>query len=550
MNATIWGMTPSTPTGKEATQAAGQAQTGSIEIRVGRHGEQLDAQRIKSRTVSPVGRNTHEPRLDLAGKHVHFVGIGGCGMSGLARIVRRDGAICSGSDLASSAAIDSLLEEDFHVQLDQSAETVPDPCDLLVISAAIHEDHPEALEARRRDISVIKYAALLGQLMSGRTGVAVAGTHGKSTTTSLLGHVLILCGIDPSIIVGATCPQIGGGWRCGESDVLVAEACEFDRSFHNFLPRHAVILNVEEDHLDVYNSINEIVESFAEFARLLPGDGTLLIQHELPHRLAITAGLDCEVQTIGFAPQADWCVQVTDGAGSTVPSTDFAAAIPPAEGAHRSGFMPVNLYYRDELVTEWCNPMAGEHMAYNAAAAAVMAHRLGASWPKIAEAIATFRGLDRRMELLGQRLVSQPHDKGGLVTIVDDYGHHPTEIDTTLRALRRCYDPKRLVCVFQPHQHSRTRFLMEQFAASFSQADLVIVPHIYFVRDSEQERHAVRAADLVDRLRTRGKQAMHLYPFDAIVEQLELIAQDGDLIVTMGAGDVWRIGRAFLNNSN
>ena len=455
---------------------------------------------------------------------MHFVGIGGCGMSGLARITRQAGAVCSGSDMADSTTIEALRADGFDVALEQTAATVPAALDLLVVSAAIGPEHPERVEAERRGVPVLKYAQLLGQLMVGRTGVAVAGTHGKSTTTSLLAHVLIECGQDPSLIVGANCPQIGGGSRVGGSDVLVAEACEYDRSFHSLHPRHGVILNIEEDHMDVYGSLEEIVASFAHFAGLLPAGGSLLIQHEMPHRLAVGAGLTCPVETIGFAPQADWQVQLADAEAEA-----DAAAVPTVRLAHRG-----------RVVAEWPSPLPGEHMAYDAAAAAVTAHRLGADWSDIARAVAGFRGLDRRMQRLATREVD-----GGQITIVDDYGHHPTEVDTTLRALRRHYRPSRLICVFQPHQHSRTRFLMEQFATSFSEADIVIVPHIYFVRDSEQERHAVKAGDLVDRLRSRGRQAMHLYPFEAIVEQLELIVRGGDLVVTMGAGDVWRVAEGL-----
>jgi UDP-N-acetylmuramate--alanine ligase len=228
------------------------------------------------------------------------------------------------------------------------------------------------------------------------------------------------------------------------------------------------------------------------------------------------------VETIGFAPQADWRVEVVD-----------------TEPIH------VRLYHKGEAVAEWNCPLPGEHMAYNSAAAALTARRLGADWRGIGNAIASFQGLDRRMQRIGTRIIA-----GGKITVVDDYGHHPTEVDTTLRALRRHYRPRRLICIFQPHQHSRTRFLMEQFATSFSEADVTIVPDIYFVRDSERERHAVRAADLVDRLRKRRRQAMHLYPFEAIVEQLELVARDGDLIVTMGAGDVWKVARMFVDGAS
>jgi len=200
--------------------------------------------------------------IDLAGKHVHFVGIGGCGMSGLARMVRTRQAICTGSDQTDSSTIESLMDDGFDIALTQTSDSVPTDCDILVISAAIADTHPEVVEANRRGVRVVKYAAMLGELMIGRTGIAVAGTHGKSSTTSLLSHILIQANCDPSFIVGANCEQIGGGSRCGQSDILIAEACEFDRSFHSLHPTHAGILNVEEDHLDYYKNLEEINESF------------------------------------------------------------------------------------------------------------------------------------------------------------------------------------------------------------------------------------------------------------------------------------------------
>ncbi len=528
-----------------------------------------EASTMKTHTALPIV-------LPLAGKHVHLVGIGGSGMSGLARIIKAHGATCSGSDFSPSVVLESMQRDGINVVYEQTADSVPTPCDLMVISAAVKYDHAEVVEAQRRGIIVLKYAQMLGQLMLGHAGIAVSGTHGKSSTTSMTGHILIQAGLDPTIIVGAQCAQIGGNARIGSvrrsddtaspssssSNLLVAEACEFDRSFHNFHPKLAVILNVEEDHLDTYGSLDAIVDSFHHFAGLLPQKpwqppvpppapesttnsvvtqqgGYLLIQHELAHRLKITAGLDCTVETIGFAPQADWRVEVKmTGVAEAGDTTATPVQVP-----------RVVLHHRGKVVAQWRNPLPGEHMAYNAAAAAILSHQVGATWPKIIAALESFGGLDRRMQRLGERhltgLQATSTDNHGVV-VIDDYGHHPTEIDTTLRALRAHYQPKRLICVFQPHQHSRTRFLMEQFAASFSYADVVIVPHIFFVRDSEQERKAVSAADLVDRIRQRGGQAMHLYPFEAIVEQLELIAKPGDLLVTMGAGDVWKVAHAFL----
>ncbi|HRQ74316.1 MAG TPA: UDP-N-acetylmuramate--L-alanine ligase [Phycisphaerales bacterium] len=473
----------------------------------------------------------------FAGKAIHLIGIGGCGMSGLARMLRDLGALCSGSDSTPSDLTESLCASGIPVNLDQTKGILPEQCDLVVASAAIKPDHPEMLAAVARGLPAFTYAEMLGQVQAERTGISIAGTHGKSTTTAMLCHVLIECGFDPSFIVGATCEQIGGGSRTGgqimpkgtyqgQPGALIAEACEFNRSFHHHRPRLGLINNVEEDHLDIYGSLDEIVRAFAEFAQLLPDaneGGRLLIAHEGAHRREITAGLVCRISTFGFSPAADYQV-VTDPSVRRV-------------GVLQDG----------HWLAQWTISMPGEHNAMNSAAAAILAHWLGADWDDIAKALGSFEGIDRRMQRLGTKPVP-----GGEVVVYDDYGHHPTEIEKTLKAIRAAelgtgrVAPGRLICVFQPHQHSRTRFLLEQFAQSFSSADVVIVPHIYFVRDSEIEKTKVSAADLVDRLRHRGVSAMHLYPFEAIVEQLEVICKPGDVVVIMGAGPVWQVGRDFL----
>ncbi len=469
----------------------------------------------------------------MAGQRLHFVGIGGSGMSGLARLCRDRGARVTGSDRGGGPTVDALVRDGFGVSLDQTAGVIPDGTDTVVISAAIPYDHPEVVEATRRGVDVVKYAGMLGRLMAlpGALGVAVAGTHGKSSTTSMLAHAMIRCGLDPSVIVGAHCAQIGGGFRTGGSPLLVAEACEYDRSFHALSPTHGVILNLEADHLDIYDGIDAIVESFATFAHQLPSKdagGYLLVQHESPHRVAVTAGLRCEVETIGFAPQADWQVRLIDHT--------------PDNG---STARTVELRRQGQTVCRWAPPLPGEHMAYNSAVAAVLAHRSGAAWDALADALASFTGLDRRMQRVGRRAVD-----GGHIDVVDDYGHHPTEVDTTLRALRQHANPTRLVCVFQPHQHSRTRHLLDQFAVSFHAADVVIVPEIYFVRDSEAERTSVTSATLVERLRDTGVNAMHVHPLDAIADHLAAIAKPGDLVVTMGAGDVWKVARELVDGES
>ncbi|MEM7230174.1 MAG: UDP-N-acetylmuramate--L-alanine ligase [Planctomycetota bacterium] len=486
-------------------------------------------------TTSPTraGIRADETHPRFVGQTIHFAGIGGCGMSGLARLLQQLGARCTGSDLVESDITRSLREDAIPVTLEQSAESVPMDTTLVIASAAIRPDHPEVLAAESRGLPVMTYAEALGEAQTCRTGVSIAGTHGKSTTTAMLCHTLLQCGLDPSFIVGATCPQIGGGSHCGTATVpgtgpyggapgyLIAEACEFNRSFHHHRPTIGAIGNVEEDHLDIYGTLDAVVEAFADFARLVPpadAGGHLVIAHEGAHRRTITAGLNCRISTLGFSPAADFQV--------------FMDA-----ATQRVGLLQHGLW-----LTQWTMVMPGEHNAMNSAMAATLAHLMGGDWEQIGAALSSFEGLDRRMQRLGTRAVT-----GGDVIVYDDYGHHPTEIETTLRAIRTAEKPERIICVFQPHQHSRTRFLLEEFAQSFASADVVIVPHIYFVRDSEIEKQRVSACDLVDRLRQRNIAAMHLYPFDAIVEQLNVICRPGDCVVIMGAGPVWQVARQFVN---
>lgn len=560
--------------------------------------------------------------FDVAGKHLYFIGIGGCGMSGLARMLRERGGLISGSDKEPSDTTASLVAEGIHVGFDQSTAALPEACDLVVASAAIKHDHPQILAAIDRGIPVLTYAEALGKSMLGTTGVAVAGTHGKSSTVAMLGHILIQCGLDPTVIVGATCAQLaeepdttdrtertsapqtasrkpqtasptgfrlGGptipiGPLAGGPGLLLAEACEFNRSFHNYKPVIGAIMSVEADHLDIYGTLDAVVESFHQFAKLVATaklGGRLLIAHDGAHRRTVTAGLECEVFTLGYNPAADYHVTFDQPTRT------------------------VCLRQQGKPILSWTLNIPGDHMAMNSAFAATIALWLGADPRLISAALATFQGVDRRMQKLGVKdlspitklttrvrglhLVDDPGGaatspereragssggpalragtaplspqeltptRSGLVdpilgvTVYDDYGHHPTEIDCTLRALREFEKPEtrngRLICVFQPHQHSRTRHLLEEFTQSFSHADIVIVPHIYFVRDSEAEKQKISSQDLVDRLRKKGVHAMHLYPFEAIVEQLQNICRPGDLLVVMGAGPVWQVAHAFM----
>jgi UDP-N-acetylmuramate--alanine ligase len=486
--------------------------------------------------------------FQMQGRRVFMIGIGGSGMSGLARVMQGLGASVSGCDREPSELTASLMEAGVRVILERDVAGLPEGCDLVVASAAVSSEHRLWQDAISKGVRVMLYAQALGACMLGRTGVCIAGTHGKSTTTAMLGCTLTDAKLDPTVIVGATSTQLEGGclaapalhatgFRLGAGRVpagelmglaglLVAESCEYNRSFHNYNPRVASIGSVEADHLDVYGTLDAVIESFRTFAMRLPhasAGGRLLIAHEGAHRREVTRGVDARVSTIGFAPDADYVVGF--------------------DGQTRG----VSISHEGKTLARWFNMLPGAHNAFNAGVAFTLATWLGADPVAAARSLSEFRGIDRRMQWVGERGIG---GEGGTVRVFDDYGHHPTEIEVTLRALRESQRPQdrggRMICVFQPHQHSRTRHLLEEFANSFSEADIVIVPHIYFVRDSEEERQRVTASDLVDRLREKGVRAMHLDPFGAIVAELEVLCQPNDLVVTMGAGPVWQVARDFV----
>jgi len=453
----------------------------------------------------------------FAGQRIHFVGIGGSGMSGLARMLVDSGAVVSGSEPKPNPQTFDLTRRGVKVSRDQMGELLDRNVDLVVRTAAVKDDNREMLAARALGIKSIKYAQLLGEVMQERFGIAVAGTHGKSTTTAMIAFALLQCGADPSFVVGGTVPQLGGGARSGQSDLFVAEACEFDRSFHNLRPRVAVIMNIEEDHLDCYKNLDEIVESFHAFAKIVPNEtGLILANGKDANVVRALAGLTTRTELVAVGEGFAWSVRPT--------------------GIQR-GCWGGEVSYLGKVVAQLQLSVAGEHNLFNATMALAACHACGVDLKVAAEALDRFTGVDRRMTVVGSY---------NGATVVDDYGHHPTEIRATLAALRERYAPRRLFCVFQPHQHSRTRFLLEDFATSFAAADETIVPDIYFVRDSESERQRVSSQDMVDRVNHNGQHARYVQSFTDIVTLLKKELGPGDLVVTMGAGSVWEIGRDLV----
>ncbi len=460
-------------------------------------------------TIAPSHRRRRE--IDFKGKRVHLIGVGGCGMRGAAGLLNRCGAIVSGSDRASFAGLGALNESGVVVHVGQRATNVPPTADLVVCSAAIPETNVELQTARAHGLRVVKYAELLGELMMLRSGVAVAGTHGKSTTTALCAHLFRVAGLDPSFVIGASSPQLGGSSGVGMGGHFIVEACEFDRSFLHLRPAAAAILNVEADHLDCYAGLDEIVAAFGHFASRVDNDGLIVVAGEDVHAMTSVAGASARVETFGFEEGATW-----RAIGLRVENGRYAFEVT----------------YEGLRVLETSLVLAGRHNVSNALAATALAWNAGATPEAIAEGIRTFGGVDRRMSLRG---------RFGGVTVVDDYAHHPTEVRVTLSALRDHYHPGKLWVVFQPHQHSRTRILMDDFARSFVDADEVIIPDIYGSRDTELEIKRTGAHMLVERIQANHKNVTYIPNTMHVAAHLDHYVADGDLVVTMGAGDIWKV---------
>lgn len=469
----------------------------------------------QSRGIAPAYRSA------FTGKRVHFIGVAGCGMAGLAQVLLDVGAIVSGSDAKLNAQTSELERCGAKISGVQDGALLSGEIDLVVRTAAIPETNREYQRACSLKLRQLKYAQLLGQVMAERLGIAISGTHGKSTTTAMASYAMLECGADPSFVIGGTVAQLGGSSRSGGGDAFVVEACEFDRSFHNYHPKVAIITNIEADHLDCYpGGLPEIIESFRTFAKLVPEGGKIIANGQDANVHRALAGLKTPVEWFGLEddPTLDW---------STYPTNAVA------------GCYHGQVHHLGQPVAQLKLSLAGGHNLFNATAAMAACHAAGVDPQAAADAIGRFRGVDRRMSEMGRY-----HD----AVVVDDYGHHPTEIRTTLRALREKYSPRRLICVFQPHQHSRTRYLLEEFAGSFTDADQTILPDIYSARDTEADRNSVATQDLVDGIRRHGQYAVHLPQLTDIVGYLRQAARDGDLIVTMGAGNVCEVGRELVGS--
>ncbi len=454
--------------------------------------------------------------LDSA-KKIHFIGIGGTGMSGLAKLLLDVDKKVSGSDNVLSSVLKKLESAGVKIFCPQRAANISaGKTDLVIFSHAIFPDNPEYKKAVEYGIPMLTYPEAVGCLMKKRRGIAVAGTHGKTTTSSLVVSILKKAGYSPSFLLGGEIRGLGNS-GVGSSELLVVEACEYKRSFLNYNPEIAIITSIEEDHLDYYKDIKDIKDAFLDFAGNVRGEnGTVVYCADDRNASEIAKKLK-KKNTVSYGLK---------NGGWTAKNISFMKDISEFE-----------CFFEGKKCESVKLGISGLHNVQNSLAAIACARQVGVPWEGIKEGLAEFKGVHRRCELLGK-------EKG--VTVMDDYGHHPTEIMCTLGCVRRMFPGNRLIVVFQPHQYSRTRFLLKEFALSFSEADKVVVPDIYFVRDSVMEKKLVNAQILVEKIRKNGREALYLPTFEEITEYLLEIVKQGDVVLTIGAGPVNKVAEALL----
>lgn len=436
-------------------------------------------------------------------------------MSSLANILLSRGYKVSGSDSKESFLVAKLRDMGAVVYIGQRAENISPDVGLVIYTAAIHDDNPELQAVRSLGIPAITRADFLGQIMRDyHLPICVSGTHGKTTTTSLISQVFLDTGADPTVLSGGIIPAINGNMRIGHSEILIVEACEYANSFHSFFPKIAVILNVRADHLDFFNSIEDIRASFLKFARLIPENGTLVINGEIDNLEYFTRNLSCRIVTFGSEGNFDYT--------SKNIGYDTLAC-----GRY-------DLFRNDTCLGRVELSIPGKHNIYNSLAAVAVCDICGIETRDIIDSLKAFTGVERRFQLKGHF---------GGVTIVDDYAHHPDEIDATL-STAALYPHKKLWVVFQPHTYSRTAILMDEFAAALAKADAVVLPDIYAAR--EENVFGVSSKDLKERIEMLGTECHYLPTFDEVEKFLLQNCVDGDLLITMGAGDVVNIGDSLL----
>ncbi len=449
-------------------------------------------------------------------RQIHFVGIGGIGMSGIAEVLLNLGYAITGSDVSLSDITQRLTSLGAVIFSGHQASYLRD-ADVVVTSTAVKDDNPEVLEAHRRNIPVIPRAEMLAELLKMKFSVAVSGSHGKTTTTSMVSTVLAYGGLDPTMVIGGKLASIGSNAKIGDGEIIVAEADESDGSFLKLNPCLAVITNIDREHLDYYRDIEEIKAAFLKFANIVPFYGSTILCLDNEHVREILPQIKRKVITYGLTSPADYQATEMVLAG---PLSKFSVSC------------------RGERLGEVTLNVPGRFNIANALATIAVARELDMPFDAIRKGLEAFVGVHRRLEIKG---------KVNGVTVVDDYGHHPTEIRETLAAARQVWKD-RIIVVFQPHRYTRTQKLFNEFLTAFPDADYLIVTDIYAA--SEKPIEGVSAANLCEGIRAHGHQnVIYLSGFDEMTDHLLAMAKPSDVIITQGAGSVWKIGEEFLKRA-
>lgn len=447
---------------------------------------------------------------------VYFIGIGGISMSGLALVLRQQNFAVSGSDAKESELTKQLEDNGCEVFYGQKYENVADDIEVAVYTAAIHPDNPEYQACVDKNIPLLTRAELLGQLMKNYDiPVAISGTHGKTTTTSMVSEILLQADLNPTLSIGGIYKSIGGNIKIGGNKYFVTEACEYTNSFLSFFPKISIILNIDADHLDFFKDLNDIRNSFHKFSKLLPADGTLIINNEIENLEEITGDLDCRIITFGKDDSADY----------------YATDITYNEMGHAT--YTVCDKNHEPMTVSLSVP--GVHNVYNSLSAIAFADLLEIDRENVKNALLSFTGTDRRFQKKG---------KFGEVTVIDDYAHHPTEISATLNAAKNM-PANRVWCVFQPHTYTRTKALMKEFAQALSLADCLVLADIYPAR--ETDNLGISSLTLKAEIEKLGKECFYVGDFSEIEKFLKKNCLPNDVLITMGAGDVFKIGENLIS---
>lgn len=448
-------------------------------------------------------------------QHVYFIGIGGVSMSSLAQILIERGFVVSGSDRNPSGFTRELEALGVTVYYGQEVSHITPDTDVVVYTAAVHPDNPEFQAAVAANLPMLTRADLLGQIMDAyASSYAIAGTHGKTTTTSMIAEILLEAQTDPTICNGGILPSIGSTTRIGHSASFVAEACEYTNSFFSFYPKYSIILNIEEDHLDFFKDLEDIRCSFKRFIHNTQKEGVCIINGTIPDWQELTADMEAKVVSFGLSPKDSYYAQ----------NISYDA----------SGFGVFDVYYEGQRLSSIQLSVPGEFNIYNALAAIATCHQAGLPMERIAQGLKNYRGAVRRFEYKGEI---------NGVTIYDDYAHHPTEIQATLTAAKQM-DFDRTVCVFQPHTYSRTKALLSDFAVALSHADLVILADIFPAR--ETDTLGISSLDLKAEIEKYNIPCHYFDSFEKIQKFILKNSMHHDLLITMGAGDVVNIGNNLL----